>query len=223
LRKISFSVYLEPMTITLTAQSRGGKSPATLRKEDFIPAVYYSAGKDAVSIAVPVREFTKVLKEAGETSAVTLMLGGEKITTLIHDMQRDPITNTTTHIDFLIIDMNKEIEVPVPIEFTGLAEAEKTGLGTIVKVLHEVQVRALPNDMPHVLEVDVTPIATLEDQILVRDIKVPKGVTILNDAEEVVALAAAFKEETEEAAPVDLSAIEVEQKGKKEEDEAAAE
>jgi large subunit ribosomal protein L25 len=211
------------MTITLTAQSRGGKSPATLRKEDFIPAVYYSAGKDAVSIAVPVREFTKVLKEAGETSAVTLMLGGEKITTLIHDMQRDPITNTTTHIDFLIIDMNKEIEVPVPIEFTGLAEAEKTGLGTIVKVLHEVQVRALPNDMPHVLEVDVTPIATLEDQILVRDIKVPKGVTILNDAEEVVALAAAFKEETEEAAPVDLSAIEVEQKGKKEEDEAAAE
>jgi large subunit ribosomal protein L25 len=206
--------------ITLSAQSREGKNPATLRTEDFIPAVYYSKGDDAVSIAVSARDFVKVWKEAGETSAVTLQLGGEKISTLIHDIQRDPVTGNPTHIDFLVIDMNKEIQVNVPIEFTGLADAEKGGIGTVVKVLHEIEVKALPKDMPHALEVDVTGLATLEDQIHVRDIKVPKGVTVIAEPDEVVALVSAFKEEKEEA-PIDLSAIEVEQKGKKEEEEAA--
>jgi large subunit ribosomal protein L25 len=211
------------MTITLTAQSRAGKSAKTLRQEDLIPAVYYSGGKDAVSISIPAREFAKIWKEAGETSAVTLQIGGEKITTLIHDMQRDPITHEPTHVDFLIIDMNKEIEVPVPIEFTGLAEAEKGGIGTLVKVVHEVQLRGLPDKMPHAIEVDVTPLATLEDQIHAKDLKLPQGVSLLISEDEVIALIAAFKEEKEETTPIDLSTIEVEQKGKKEEDEAAAE
>lgn len=203
--------------ITLSAQSREGKTPDSLRASELIPAVYYSKGKDAVSIAVPAREFVKVFAEAGETTAVTLQLGGEKITTLIHDIQRDPITGAATHVDFLVIDMNKEIEVAVPIEFTGLAEAEKAGLGTIVKVLHEVHVKALPAKLPHSLEVDITSLATLEDQIHAKDIKLPSGVELVTSPEEVVALVAAFKEEKEEA-PVDLSAIEVEQKGKKEEE-----
>jgi large subunit ribosomal protein L25 len=207
--------------ITLTAQSRGGKSPNVLRTEELIPAVYYSAGKDAVSIAVPLKEFIKVYKEAGESSAVTLTIGGEKISTLIHSIQRDPMKNHPVHVDFLVIDMNKEIEVPVQLEFTGLAEAEKLGIGTLVKVLYEVQVKGLPKDMPHTLEVDVTNLATLEDQIHVSDIKLPHGVTVVTPGEEVVALVAAFKEEKEEEVVVDLSAIEVEKKGKKEDEEVA--
>jgi large subunit ribosomal protein L25 len=205
--------------ITLEATQRNG-SPDALRAQDFIPAVYYGAGKDAVSIAVPARAFAKVLKEAGETTAVTLTIGSEKISTIIHDLQRNHVDGTVTHVDFLVIDMKKEIEVAVPIEFTGVAEAEKNGLGTLVKVLHEAHVSALPADLPHNLEVDVTGLATLEDQIHVSDIVLPKGVTMVTDPEEVVALIAAFVEEKEEeAAPVDLSAIEVEKKGKQEEAE----
>ncbi|HTH92985.1 MAG TPA: 50S ribosomal protein L25 [Candidatus Paceibacterota bacterium] len=203
--------------ITLEAKQRTG-SPDALRAQELIPAVYYGSGKDAVSIAVPAREFTKVLKEAGETTAVTLTIGSEKISTLIHDLQRNPVDGSVTHIDFLVIDMKKEIEVAVPIEFTGLAEAEKSGLGTLVKVLHEVHVSALPADLPHNLEVDVTGLATLEDQIHVKNISLPKGVTMVTDGEEVVALVAPFVEEKEETAPVDLSAIEVEKKGKQEEE-----
>jgi large subunit ribosomal protein L25 len=207
--------------ITLEATQRNG-SPEAIRAQDLIPAVYYGAGKDAVSIAIPAREFIKVYKEAGENTAVTLTIGGEKISTLIHDMQRDAVTGTITHVDFLIIDMKKEIEVAIPLEFTGTADAEKNGLGTIVKVIHEVEVKALPNDLPHSFEIDVTVLATLEDQIHVKDIKLPKGVTMITDGEEVIALVAAFAEEKEEeAAPVDLAAIEVEKKGKTEtEDEA---
>ncbi len=213
------------MTITLAATKRTNEKPEALRAADQIPAVYYGNNKETVSIAIPAREFMKVWKEAGETTTVSLDMGDEKVTTLIHDMQLDPITNTPTHVDFLVIDMKKEIEVAVPIEFTGLAEAEKGGLGTLVKVLHEVQVRALPNDLPHGFEIDVTPLATLDMQIHVKDIALPKGVTMVTDGEEVVALVAAYKEEKEEtAAPIDLDSIEVEQKGKKEEEgEAAAE
>lgn len=213
------------MTITLAATKRTNESPAALRAADQIPAVFYGNKKETTSIAISAREFAKVWKEAGETTTVTLDLGGEKVTTLIHDMQLDPIMNVPTHVDFLVIDMKKEIEVAVPIEFTGLAEAEKGGLGTLVKVLHEVQVRALPNDLPHGFEVDVTPLASLDMQIHVKDIKLPTGVTMVTDGEEVVALVAAYKEEKEDApAAIDFDAIQVEEKGKKEEEgEAAAE
>ena len=200
----------------LQAAKREG-SPAALRAQDLVPAVYYGSGKDAVSIAVPLKDFIKVFKEAGETTAVTLQIGGEKITTLVHDIQRDPLSDMPTHVDFLVIDMNKEIEVPVPVEFTGLAEAEKNGLGTLVKVLHEVHVRALPANLPHSFTIDVTPLVTLEDQIHVKDIALPDGVTLVTSPDEVVALVTAFVEEKEEVGPIDLASIEVEKKGKEEE------
>lgn len=202
------------MTITLQAQKREG-SPSALRKAEQVPAVYYGSGKDAVSVSVPLKEFTKVFAQAGETTAIILQLGGEKINTLIHDIQHDPRTGIPTHVDFLVIDMNKEIEVPVPIEFNGLAQAEKNGLGTLVKVLHEIHVKALPANLPHSLAVDVTGLVTLDDQIKVKDISLPNGVIAITDENEVVALVSAFVEEKEET-PIDLESIEVEQKGKKE-------
>lgn len=204
------------MTMTLQVAKREG-GPAALRAQGFIPAVYYGAGKDAVSIAVPVKDFTKVLKEAGETTTVVLQIGGEKINTLIYDVQHDPLTGAISHADFLVLDMNKTIEVAVPIEFGGIAEAEKNGLGTLVKVLHEVRVSALPANLPHAFVVDVSLLATLDDQIHVRDIALGQGVTLVTSPEEVVALIAPFTEEKEEvSAPIDLSAIEVEKKGKEE-------
>ncbi len=203
------------MTITLQAIKREG-TPAVLRLQDQVPAVYYGAGKDAVSISVPLKDFIKAFKEAGETTTIALQIAGEKINTLIHDIQRDPLTGAPTHVDFLVVDMNKEIEVPVPIEFTGLAEAEKAGLGTLVKVLHEVYVRALPGDMPHVVTVDVTKLATLEDQIHASDIALDSKVTLVTNPDEVVALVTPFVEEKEETTPIDLDSIEVEKKGKEE-------
>ncbi len=210
------------MTIILSAAKREG-SPSAIRENEHIPAVYYGAGSDAVSITVPLKEFIKVFKEAGETTTVALQIGGEKINTMVHDVQRDPLSGTPTHVDFLVIDMNKEIEVPVPIEFIGLAGAEKNGLGTITKVLHEIYVKALPANLPHSFEVDVTSLATLEDQILVKDITLAPGVTLVTDENEVVALVSAFVEEKEEEVVFDPNAIEVEKKGKEEVPEEPAE
>lgn len=204
------------MTIVLQAAKREG-TPISLRTQELVPAVYYGAGRDAVSISVSLKEFTKVFKEAGETTAIALQFKGEKINTLIHEIQRDPVSGLPTHVDFLVIDMNKEIEVSVPIEFTGVAEAEKNGLGILVKVLHEIQVKALPANLPHSVIVDVTKMAAVEDQLSAKDITIANGVTLISSPDEVVALVAPFVEEKEEvSAPIDLDSIEVEKKGKDE-------
>ena len=219
--KAHYFVYSTVTMITLQAEIRTNEKTKALRAADKIPAVYYSAGKESVKISVSLRDFVKVFKEAGETTAVTLTVDGKKVPTLIHDVQHNPVNGTFEHVDFLVIDMKKEIEVPVPIEFEGLAPAEKNGLGTVVKSLHEVEVRALPDAMPHAIIVSLDSLATLEDQIRVSDLVLPAGVTVITDGEEIVASVAAFVEETEEAAPIDLSAIEVAKKGKKESEEDA--
>ena len=88
----------------------------------------------------------------------------------------------------------------------------------VIKRIHEVEIKALPKDLPHTIVVDISPLLTLADQIHVRDLVVSSGVTIITHAEEVVALVSPAKAEKVEEAPVDLSAIEVEKRGKKEEE-----
>ncbi len=211
-------------TLTATKRSKTDKL-ATVRSNGMVPSVVYGARVENTSISVSSVDFIKALKEAGESSTIELLLEGKKIDVLIHDVQVDPVKGFPVHVDFLAVDMNKEIEVAIELEFTGIAPAEKAGLGSLMKVLHTVEVKALPKDLPHTITVDISSLATLQDQIHVKDIVAPKGVTILTDSEEVVALVAPAKAEKveEEATPVDLSAIEVEKKGKKEEEEGGEE
>jgi large subunit ribosomal protein L25 len=198
-----------------------------------IPSIVYGVRVENTLISVPTVDFLKVFKVAGESSTILLEIkGGEikkgataekevaskKVDVLIHDMQVDPVKGFPIHVDFLAIDMNKPVEVTIPVEFIGLAPAEKDGLGNLVKVMHEIDIEALPKDLPHNVTVDLSVLLALDDQIHVKDIVLPKGVTMKTDLEEVIALIAAIKEEVVEEAPVDLSAIEVEKKGKKDEE-----
>lgn len=205
--------------LILKASKRAGEKMVDIRASGLVPAVFYGFGKESTSISIPSVDFIKLFREAGETTAITLDVEGEKVSSLIHDIQRDPVTGEPTHVDFLVVDMNKEAEVSVPIEFTGLAEAEKTGLGMVVKVMHELEVKALPADLPHSISVDVTPLAELHAAIHAKDIILPKGVSLISDPEDVVVSIAAFVEEKEEVSTLDVDAIEVEKKGKKETEE----
>lgn len=188
-----------------------------LRKMGEIPAVFYGMGKTATSISVGNVPFKKIWREAGESSAVKIAMSDGDLDVLIHEVQVDPVTDEPIHVDFLAIDMKKKIRVKVPLEFTGVSNAVKNGIGNLVKVLHEIEVEALPKDLPHNLVVDISALETLEDNILVSDIKLPIGVVAITNDGEVVASVVAQVEEKEEvvATPVDLSAIEVEKKGKK--------
>ncbi len=190
-----------------------------LRKSGKIPAVFYGAGKDTTSITIPNIEFKKVWREAGESSAVKIGMAGKDIDVLIHEVQVDPVTDEPIHVDFLAIDMKKKIRVKVPLIFEGVSNAVKSGIGNLVKVLHEIEIEALPADLPHNLSVDVSKLETLDNNIIVSDIKLPAGVVAITHGGDVVASVVAQVEEKEEVvAPVDLSAIEVEKKGKKEEE-----
>src|SRR6185436_3784218 len=101
------------------------------------------------------------------------------IDVLIHEVQVDPVTDEPIHVDFLAIDMKKKIRVKVPLEFEGISNAVKTGIGNLVKALHEVEVEALPKDLPHTLVVDISKLETLEDNVFVSDIKLPAGVEVV--------------------------------------------
>jgi len=190
-----------------------------LRKSGEIPAVFYGAGQNSTPISISTVEFKKVWRDAGESSAVKIGIVGGDIDVLIHEVQVDPVTDEPIHVDFLAIDMKKKIKIKVPLVFEGISNAVKSGIGNLVKVLHEIEVEALPADLPHSLVVDISPLATLENQIFVSNVKLPVGVVAITNGGDIVASIVAQVEEKEEvAAPVDLSAIEVEKKGKKEEE-----
>ncbi len=215
--------------LTATKRSKNDNL-GVIRSNGMIPGVVYGVRVENTMVSVSSIDFEKILKIAGESSTIVLEIKKEttkdktketsqKVDVLIHDIQLDPVKGNPRHIDFLAIDMNKAIVVKVPIEFIGVAPAEKDGLGVLVKVLHEVEIEALPKDLPHNVTVDVSVLLALNDQIHVKDIVVPKGITVKTHTDEVVALIGAIKEEPVEEVPVDLSAIEVEKKGKQEEGE----
>ena len=201
----------------IKAQVRDLDTPiGVLRKAGKIPAVFYGAGKKNTSVTLSNIEFKKIWREAGESSAIKISTGSSDVDALIHDVQVDPVTDEPIHVDFLVIDMKKKIRVAVPLSFEGISKAVKDGIGNLVKVLHEIDVEALPGDLPHNLRVDILKLETLQNNILVSDIKLPSGVALVTNGSDVVASIVAQVEEKEEVAPVvDLTAIEVEKKGKK--------
>ena len=150
---------------------------------------------------------------------------GNELEALIHDLDVHPVTGDIRHADFYVIEKGKKVEVSVPLNFIGTAPAVKDIGGILVKVHREVEIEAAPKDLPHELEVDISSLAQLTDVICAKEIKLPTGVTLRMDPEEVVASISEAKEEAEEpVAPIDVSTIEVEAKGKEvNEDEVQAE
>lgn len=205
--------------MTLDAEKREifGKALDQARSEGKLPIVIYGAKESAASYFVTLQDFKKVWKNAGESTLVTLNTPTGKKEVIIHEIAFNPLTNEPIHADLLAVEANKPIVIHVQLSFVGEAPAEKLGLMP-VKVLHELEVEALPKDLPHELVVDMSVLVDGESRITVGDIKLPAGVTTEVDPEEVVAsVTEAGEEVVEEEAPADLSSIEVEKKGKAEE------
>lgn len=211
------------ISINLEKRDAGAKL-GSLRTSGKIPAVMYGPKNPAESVAVNEGEFIKAFRQAGESTVIVANLDGHEHETLVHDLDLEPVSGKIRHIDFLVLEKGKKITLHVPLEYVGESAAVKGG-ALLVKVLHEVEIEAMPKDLPRNIEVDISTLVNLESQIKAGDLKLPNGVELKNDADEIVAIVSAAKEEVEEvAAPVDLSAIELsEKKGKKEEEVAPAE
>lgn len=209
----------------LTIQNRTEDAGA-VRATGNIPAVFYGPKVASTPITVNGPEFMKVWRQAGESSVITLSGLGEDHDALIHDISKDPVKDTVTHVDFYVIEKGKKVQVAVPLEFVGEAAAVKTLGGSLIKVMHELEIEAMPKDLPHAIEVDISALVDFDAQIKVSDLKLPAGVTAEVDGDEVVALVSAPREEVEEEAsgPIDMSTIGIsEERGKKEEEEIPAE
>lgn len=210
------------MTLTIKAEKRDtlGKKLEASRLQGKLPVVIYGRKEASTSFFVDLSEFRRVFKEAGESTILKLDTTDGMKDVLIHDVQFHPVSGEPIHADFYAIEKGKKVEVHVPIVFTGeeVAPAVKELGGNLVKVMHELEVEALPEDLPHEIVVDVTSLINFESQIHVKDISLPKGVTALAEPDEVVVLVEEVKEEEVVSEPIDLASIEVEKKGKKEEE-----
>lgn len=209
------------MTLTLTVAERAirGKGNKNLRTTGVMPAVVYGPKTEAHSISMQISEFEKVFKKAGESTMISLAGLGKDMDVIIHDVDFDPLTGVPRHADFYAVDKNVKIRVEVQLEYVGEAPIVKEG-GVVTKVLHEIEVEALPKDLPQHLTVDISTLTAFDSQIHLRDIVLPAGVVIHADMEEIVAVVSQIADEVEEApAVIDMDAIEVEQKGKTDEPE----
>ena len=176
------------MKLSAASRLEVGKGLDRLREEDMVPAVIYGRKIAPQSVAVKYLEFAKVYKTAGENTIVELSVGaGKPVNVLIHEVQMSPLRNRFLHVDFFQVRMDEEIETHVPIAFINESPAVREMGGMLMKSIEELPVRTLPNDLPHVLEVDLSMLRSFDDHIKVSDIKVSPKVKIDADPNMVIA------------------------------------
>lgn len=193
-------------------------TPEKVRAGGLMPAVYYGPKEPSTSISVNAKEFGKVWKKAGESSVIILKdTAGAEHEVLIHEVDIHPLSGEPRHADFYVIEKGKKVSVAVPLVFSGVSPAVKDLAGILVKVQREIEIEAAPRDLPHDIVVDISKLVELTDVIKAKDLPLGKGVELKISPEEVIASIAVAREEVEEApAAIDMSAIEVEKKGKAE-------
>jgi len=207
--------------ISLETQARNtDQKLEDIRKSGLMPAVFYGKKQVSTPVSVRLQDFIRVWNEAGETSVITLTTPEHgELEALIHDIDFDPVKEVPRHADFYVFEKGRRVKIEVPLEFVGTAPSVKDLGGILIKVLHEVQVEAMPKDLPKELKVDISKLVNFDSQIVIADIVMPEGVKMLDGQDEVVALVSEPKDEVvEDSTPVDLSSIEVEKKGKKDEE-----
>ncbi|HKP52463.1 MAG TPA: 50S ribosomal protein L25 [Chloroflexia bacterium] len=208
----------EHKTYELVVQPREntGKVAKKMGRQEMVPGVVYGHSLDSESVQVSQRELERVYLRAGSTGLVDLKVGesASPRKVFIHKVQRDPVTHTLRHVDFMVINLREEMTVSVAVVLVGEAPAVERKEGLLLHGLDHVQVRALPADLPPVLEADVSGLEAVDDAIHVSDLSIPDNVTLLTAGEEMVAkitnLPVEEVEEVEEA-PEEAEAAEGEE------------
>jgi len=189
-----------------------GKKVKSLRKRDVLPAVIYGPKVKAAPLEIAYKDFEKVYREAGESSLIKLEIENSKKESivLIHEIEKDPFTEKFIHVDFYQPPMDKEITASVTLVFAGEALAVKELGGTLVRNIQELEIKALPLNLPHQISVNIDGLKTFEDNIFIKDLVLPEGVRTLRSPEEIVALVTPpEKIEEELAKPVEEKVEEV--------------
>ncbi len=211
------------MELTVKKREIFGKTVKSLRQKGFIPAELYGHGRENVHLSVPAKEFSEIFKEAGESTIIKLKVESDEargeLNVLINDFQKNPLTDEVSHIDFQEVRMDEEITISVPLEFVGEAPVVKEKGGILVKSMQEIELTALPGDLPHSIKVDLTKLLDIGMSIYVKDLEVPEKAEILVDPETVVLTVTEQEKEEIEEKPITVEDVKVEGEEKKKEEE----
>lgn len=188
------------MELSVQKREQLGRGVHILRAQHLIPAELYGKGIANLHLAVPERDFKKVFKEAGENTIVNVVVDGKKYPAFIYDVSYDGVTDEILNIDFYQVRMDEKIKIGVPIEFIGIAPAIKSKNGILVKALQELEIEALPSDIPHSIAVDITKLEDIGQSLYVKDISALEKVKVLVAPDTVVATITAQITEEEELA-----------------------
>jgi large subunit ribosomal protein L25 len=177
-----------------------GKKVAALRRAGQLPAVIYGHGVPSQNITVDAKEFELLRRHTGRNTLIDLTVAGSRpLPVLVHGIAEDPRFRRTLHIDFYQVRMKEEMGIDVPIALVGESEAVEKHGGTLLHLRDTVHVRALPADLPSVIELDVSVIHDFETTLHVSDLPIPPRVTLITDGAELVARVASPR--VEEFAP----------------------
>ncbi|MGE3278468.1 MAG: 50S ribosomal protein L25, partial [Candidatus Altimarinota bacterium] len=154
-----------------------------LRQKSLVPGVIYGHGFENIHVKVDYHTFRRVFEQATYSTLVGLDVDGKEVPVLIHEVQYDPITDNIIHIDFHAVRMDEKVTTHIALEFVGVSEAVKQG-AVLNTLKHEVEVSALPGDLVHTIQVDISALNEVGDIIRISDITPPKGVEILANPEE---------------------------------------
>ncbi len=176
--------------IKLTCQIRKKEDGQAkkIRAKGFIPAVLYGSGIDNKNLKVKELDFVKVFALAGESNLIDLTIGeNESVKVIVKDIARNPIKGNIIHVDFYQVDMTKKVTTEIPLHFTGEAKAVKELEGTLVKNIDSVEIECLPGDLADHIKVDLSSLNTFDDIIKLADLKLPQGVELTSEGNEIVA------------------------------------
>ncbi|MCJ7824917.1 MAG: 50S ribosomal protein L25 [Anaerolineales bacterium] len=190
---------MEALTINAKERKTIGKQVKALRREGFLPAVMYGAGVEPLALELDEKVASRVLANVSGSTLIDLKVGKNTHKVLVREFQRDVIRRDILHIDFLVVAMDGLIRAVVPVVLFGEAPAVEDFEGVLVSGLSEIEVEALPSDLPEQLTVDLAALVTMNDEITVGDLVLGERVTLITDPEETIAnvIAQAIEEEPE--------------------------
>ncbi|HEX2680836.1 MAG TPA: 50S ribosomal protein L25 [Candidatus Dormibacteraeota bacterium] len=199
------------MQLKASAREPMGKRSRRLLREGKLPAIVYGHNMQATPIVLDRLEFQKVFVKSGRTHLVDLAIDGRSEKVLVREIQTHPRQIGPIHVDFYQVNLQEKIEVEVPIRLTGESAAVKRGDADILQPMHSARVECLPSDIPEAFEVDLTPLEEIDAELRVNELVVPKGVTMLEEADELVVKIVHKRElKIEEEVPAAEAAVPVE-------------
>src|SRR5579864_3430210 len=199
-----------------------GRNSRRLVRAGKLPAVVYGHNTDATPIVLDKLEFQKVYLKSGRTHLVDLALDGRTEKVLVREIQTHPRFIGPIHVDLYQVNLQEKIEVEVPVRLTGESAAVKRGDADVLQPMHAIRVECLPSEIPEAFEVDLTPLEEVESEVRVSELRAPKGVTVLDDPEELVVKIVHKREmKIEEEVPAAEAAVPAEGEAAAEGEEAA--